>query len=114
MLKTTIEVRFRVEGWHNWNNAPTHRLYLSNIHRHIFHITAAVEVRQDDREIEFHDFLDFCKENFEGGQMGGKSCEMMARQLVDKITDRHKGRSAWVSVFEDGEVGATVTFYPVG
>lgn len=109
MIKTKIQVKFQVEGWHNWRNAPTHRIYLANIHRHIFHVNASIEVFEDDREIEFHDFLDFCKQNFEGGQLGGKSCEMMARALLEKITARFAGRAVSVEVFEDGEVGAVVT-----
>lgn len=113
MLKTTIEITFQVEGWHHWKDAPPSRSYLANDHRHLFHVQASLEVKTEDREVEFHDFMDFCKMHFVGGQMGGKSCEMMARELLDQIIERHKGRSAWVSVFEDGEVGATVTFYPV-
>lgn len=112
MVKVNIEVHFQVEGWHNWEGAPTHRAYLATTHRHLFYVTASVEVRQDDREIEFHDFLDFCKENFKGGQLGGQSCEMMARGLLEKITARFEGRAVIVKVFEDGEVGAVVNYWP--
>lgn len=113
MQTTKIEVRYRVEGWHHWPNAPTSRYYLASSHRHLFHVTASVDVTGHDREIEFHDFLDFCKGVFSGGQRGAQSCEMMAKELLDKITARYGNRAASVSIFEDGEVGAVVTFYPV-
>jgi hypothetical protein len=107
-MNAEIVVRFTVEGFHQWSGAPAHRAYLGTPHRHLFHVEAAIEVTADDREIEFHDFLDFCRQAFTGGNMGGQSCEMMARGLVKQITHRYEGRCVTVSVFEDGEVGARV------
>ena len=75
----------------------------------MFHVEAAVEVFQDDREIEFHDFLDACRAWFPGGEMGAQSCEHMAAGLISEITRAYPGRRVMVSVFEDGEVGARVT-----
>jgi len=66
-------------------------------------------VFEDDREVEFHDFLDFCKAEFMGGQLAGFSCEHLARGLGTKITRAYVGRRVMVSVFEDNEVGARVT-----
>jgi hypothetical protein len=108
-MAAEIIVRFAVEGFHQWSDATSRRDYLRALHRHLFHVEASVEVTADDREIEFHDFLDFCRAVFPGGNMGGQSCEMMARGLVEKITRHYGQRRVTVAVFEDGEVGARVT-----
>jgi hypothetical protein len=108
IAKTTAVVRFRVPGWHAWVNAPAHRRYLSFAHRHLFHVEAELAVLHDDREVEYHDLLDFCVARFPAGQYGGKSCEMLARELAEELVRQYPGRAVRVSVFEDGEVGSQV------
>lgn len=112
--RTMAIVRFQVPGFHCWQGATGERSYLANRHRHLFHVEARIEVFHNDREVEFHDFLDFCRANFPGGEMGGRSCEMMAKDLLSAITGRYPQRSARVAVFEDGEVGAEVNFHYQG
>jgi len=106
-----ICVRFQREGFHKWDNAPDNRAYLRETHRHVFHVEAQVEVHTDEREIEFHDLLCFCKQKFpqgHRGNLGGQSCETLARKLVEEIREAYPKRMVKVSVFEDGEVGAIV------
>ena len=71
-----------------------------------------MQVFHDEREIEYHDFLDFCKQHFPGGDMEASSCETMARGLAQQITASFPGRFVEVSVLEDNEVGAVVTLPP--
>lgn len=106
-MNHSIFVKFSVEGFHYWKDAPEHRKYLSNNHRHLFYVDIRTEVTHDDREIEFHDLMDFAKKNFTGGQMGGKSCEMMATELGNKLVEEYK-RPFLVEVSEDGECGASI------
>lgn len=109
---TSAIVRFTAEGWHNWLGAPEGRRYLSHSHRHLFHIEVSVQVFSDDREIEFHDLLDFCKTHWPGlmqKDLGGQSCEMLAANLLDTVVCHYPKRFVKVSVFEDGEVGAEVS-----
>lgn len=101
-------VRFQVEGWHKWPGASEKRRYLANSHRHMFHVEAAVEVAELDREIEFHDLKDACIELFPGGDMGAKSCEMMATDLGNALLALLGPRRLHITVSEDGEVGATI------
>lgn len=105
---TTAIVRFSVPGFHCWEGATGDRAYLADRHRHLFHVEAKIQVWHSDRELEYHDFLDFCRAHFPGGEMGGQSCEMMAENLIETIQARYPGRSMTVSVFEDGEVGAEI------
>lgn len=99
-------VRFTREGRHCWPKAPEHRAYLATSHRHLFSVEARVEVAHDERDIEYHDLLDFCREHFPGGDLSAQSCETMSRKLAQKITAQFPDRAVHVSVFEDGEVGA--------
>lgn len=73
MNKTMAVVRFQIEGFHRWPKATPQRGYLAGRHRHMFHVEAQIELFRDDREIEFHDFLDFCKSIFRAGKCTGKA-----------------------------------------
>ena len=104
-------VRFAVPGFHRWPGATGQRMYLALRHRHLFHVEVSVPLTHGEREIEFHDLLDFCKGAFPGGEMGDASCEAMAESLGKEVA-RQFDRRATVSVFEDGEVGAIVVTEP--
>ena len=103
---TRAVIRFEVEGFHKWPDAPYSRAYLNQPHRHVFKVEARIQLRHNEREIEFHDFLDYCKGNFPHGDLGSMSCETLAEDLLNKITLTYPNRSVRVSVFEDGENGA--------
>lgn len=106
-MSADIWVRFTVPGFHSWPEAPDHRAYLRNSHRHLFQVAVRTQVDHDDREIEFHDLLDQARADFPGGDLGRQSCEDMARGLATKLA-AHYRRPFEVSVSEDGEVGASV------
>lgn len=106
--QTLAVVRFQKQGFHRWIDATDDRLYLENRHRHLFHVEVKLELFGDDREVEFHDLLDFCQENFPGGELGEQSCEQMAIALAANIRERWSGRAIVVGVYEDGEVGAQI------
>jgi hypothetical protein len=105
---TFAVVRFAVEGWHSWPDAQGKRVYLASPHRHLFHVEVRLQVFHDEREVEYHDLLDLCKVWFPGGEMGSKSCETMARELLQKVTAHFPKRSTEVHCFEDGEVGSII------
>lgn len=111
MSSTLIHVRFDAPGFHRWPDAPPHRSYLAQRHRHLFKVEVTTSVNHDEREIEFHDLLDAARHEFTlivaaGGNP--KSCEAMARALHTNLSATYK-RMFSVSVWEDGECGATVT-----
>lgn len=108
MRKSDIFVRFVKAGFHLWPNAPPSRAYLAQRHRHLFHVEVRVEVRHDDREIEFHDLLEEAEDLFEIAD-DTMSCEMMARVLANRLMALHDQRIFAVTVSEDGECGATVS-----
>lgn len=125
----TITVRTEFEGIHNYPEAPEEVYYLRSPHRHIFHVEVTIEVKHDDRDIEFimlkhkiDKYIEKYLDNNKVWNMGSKSCEQVADDIVmflylqycvDPIYIRYKtimtnNRYIKVSVFEDGENGATV------
>lgn len=107
-MTTEIIIQYAAEGFHYWPGASGRREYLGQRHRHLFRIRVGMPVDHDDREVELHDFLDFCKALWPGPELGSWSCEMLAREMGKEI-ERRYGRLCWVEVYEDGEVGARVT-----
>lgn len=108
LISSAAWVTCQFEGWHAWPAAPEPRAYLATPHRHLFKVLVELEVFHDDREIEFHDLLDFVRSLLPGPNLGAQSCEMMAKSLGHSIRSRWPGRDCLVSVSEDGEVGARV------
>jgi hypothetical protein len=102
----TITIRFQTPGFHCWPDAPEHRSYLRALHRHLFHVEVTTPVEHEERQIEFHDLMDEAKQLF-GQRDQAASCETMAHDLILALRERHGDRPFKVSVFEDGEAGAT-------
>ena len=114
--EATIFVNFAQIGFHSWPGASGLRAYLGVKHRHEFNVRVAMNVHHDDREVEFHDVKDFASAQFramgdERGDMGGLSCEMMARRLGLACSKQY-ARPVVVTVFEDRECGARVLTKP--
>jgi hypothetical protein len=117
-----IWVTFRKEGIHLYPAAATDPKlktddeydvsFLGTPHRHIFHFTVAIQVEHSDRAIEFIQFKRWLENQYKDGilQLDYKSCEMIAEDLYDVIAIRYPNRDIQISVSEDGENGATLTF----
>ncbi len=100
MYKIVIQTSF--PGFHFWKNAPDFCAYLRNVHRHVFHVRAEMEVTHDNRHIEFIDLKEKV-EDYIGVTYRNKefpySCEQIAYNLADNFNfDR-------VEVLEDNENG---------
>ena len=120
---TLIWVTFRKEGIHCYPAAATDPMlatgdeydvsFLGTPHRHIFHFRVAIQVFQDDRDIEFIQFKRWLEKCYSDGtlELNHKSCEMIARELNDIIIARYPGRKTSIDVSEDGENGAVLMFH---
>jgi hypothetical protein len=121
--ESMIYVKFQKEGIHCYPAAATDPKlatgdeydvsFLGTPHRHIFHFRVAIQVFQDDRDIEFIQFKRWLEKCYNDGtlELDHKSCEMIARDLNDTIKARYHGRKTVIDVSEDGENGAELTFY---
>ena len=113
-MHTNVIVKLQVEGIHWW---PAAREifpevgFLSDVHRHIFHITCKKRVNHDDRDVEFimfkRDIQDWLENKYYNKKdrchrFGAMSCEMIARTLYEHFD------LEYCSVFEDNENGAEI------
>lgn len=112
MARRMIYVTFRKRGLHRYADAPAEVDYLAHPHRHIFWFKVSIEVRHNDRDIEFHLFQDWLESLYDARTLGldGRSCEMMAEELYGRITERYPGRAVEIDISEDGENGAVLSW----
>ena len=108
----SIWVTFQKEGIHCYPDAPEGVEFLKHPHRHMFHFRVEVEVFHDDRDIEFILFKRELEQQFDGGQMDHKSCEMLAVDVINYVNREYPYRWITATVSEDGENGGTVRFVP--
>jgi len=112
------QVQLRFEGLHCWPEAGDfipEVAFLSNLHRHIFHVTVKVEQYHDDRDIEYIAFkrkleAHVREEIAPGGNLGRQSCEQIGTKIGRHVQSLVGSRSISVTVLEDGENGAVLYF----
>lgn len=112
--KRMIWVKFSVEGFHCYPDAPEEVAYLRSRHRHTFNFRVSVQVWKDDRDLEFHMTKAWLKRQFQDGPLEAenRSCEMLANDLHHLMTceERFRGRAIWIEVDEDGECGCFMRY----
>lgn len=119
--ETMIWVTFEKEGLHKYPAAlddPKLKTgdeydvsFLGYIHRHIFKFKVEIEVFHGNRDIEFIQFKRWLQSLYEGElNVDFKSCEMIAADLYAQINARYPNRKVVITVAEDGENGATLTW----
>ena len=124
VAKREIWVTFQKEGIHlypaakddpalatgGWDDVS----FLGVAHRHIFHFRVAIEVQHNDRDIEFIQFKRWLEGLYNDGtlELNHRSCEMIAEELAATINNKYPGRAITITVAEDNENGATLTFNP--
>jgi len=89
--------------------------FLGVAHRHIFHFRVAINVFHDDRDIEFIQFKRWLEKLYAEKtlELNHRSCEMIAEELAQVIHAKYPNRSITITVAEDNENGATLTFNPI-
>lgn len=117
---TTVYATTDVVGFHSWPDAPAEVQYLASRHRHSFKIRIELEVRGNDRQVEFHmlkrAFHQYLGRGLaphdEHGEMafGSMSCEDIASEIMEWLTENYPDRRWYeVHVSEDGENGVVVS-----
>ncbi|ASD50405.1 hypothetical protein FDI24_gp125 [Acidovorax phage ACP17] len=88
--------------------------YLGSPHRHLFKFRVTIQVFHDDREIEFHQFLNYVEGMYHTGTLSldHRSCEMIADELAFTLRKRYPNRWMQIEVSEDGECGAVIDYEP--
>lgn len=113
-----IWVTFQKKGLHKYPAALTDDnlkdvSYLGNFHRHLFKFKVSIEIFHNDRELEFHQFLNWLEDLYAENilSLDFKSCEMISDDLYHIISKKFPGRDCIIEVSEDGECGVTC-YYP--
>jgi len=113
LIKTLslISVTFTCKGFHRYPDAPDDVAYLKLEHRHLFKFKVSIQVFHDNRELEFHQFLNWL-ESLVGTTISvdHKSCEMISDDLAKTISDRYPNRFLQIEVWEDGECGSITSY----
>ena len=116
-IKKWIWVTFQKVGYHLYPAAATDPTlqdvsYLGYKHRHLFKFKIQIEVFHDDREIEFHQFLNFCESMFSSNQIdiNHKSVEMLSDDLYSVISQKYPNRDMIITISEDGECGCYIEY----
>jgi hypothetical protein len=121
-IKRWIEVVFQKEGYHLYPGADTNPAlatgkwddvgHLGLKHFHYFYFRVQIEIFTNERDIEFIQFRRWLERLYsnEALQADGKSCEMLAEELWDKIKETYPGRDCKISVHEDNINGAILEF----
>ena len=115
--KSFIWVSFQREGIHCYPAAGSDPAlkdveFLSYPHRHMFHFRIELQVFHDDRDVEFI----LLKRELEGLynqgtlQLNHKSCEMIANDLWEYISNTYPDREGVIEVSEDNENGCRIYF----
>lgn len=119
-----IWVTFQMEGIHRYPDAATDAglstgdqydvSFLAHPHRHMFHFKVGIQVWHNNRDIEFIQFKRWLANLYKDVlQLNFKSCEMLCDDLYEQIATRYPNRKIEITVSEDGENGATLTYnYP--
>lgn len=86
--------------------------FLGYPHRHIFHFRVWIDVFHNDRDIEFIQFKRWLESLYNSSilNLNHKSCEMIADDLYQQISDRYPDRSVSIEVAEDGENGCFIEY----
>lgn len=120
--KRMIFVTFQKEGIHRYpaaNDDPNLKTndeydvsFLGSPHRHIFHFNVSIEVFHNDRDIEFIQFKRWLENLYSNKtlELNFKSCEMISDDLYEVISTRYPKRDIQITVSEDGENGATISY----
>ena len=112
-----IWVTFQKSATHCFNGAIAGSQYddvsyLSNVHRHLFKFKVTIEVFHNDREIEFHQFLNWLESLYSGTlELDYKSCEMIADDLYKQILQKYQRRYVNIDISEDGECGCSIDYF---
>lgn len=112
-----IWVTFKKAGFHKYPAAATDPAladvsYLGERHRHLFGFKVQIEVFHDDRELEFHQVLNYCESLYSAYvlDIDYKSVEMLADDLHSVLAKRYPNRAMKIEISEDGECGCLVEY----
>ena len=107
-----IYVKNQIKALHQWVDAEGAVEFLKYPHRHIFHIVTHVDVKHDDREVEFFTIqsqIDAILEAWKRESSLKTSCEQLGLYVLGALQQLYPNRFMTCDVSEDNENGAVVS-----
>ena len=108
-LKKSIVISSAFVALHRWKDAPEKFAFLRDYHRHVFQVWVQIEVRHNDRDVEFFEALE--KLNYYlGKELSNRKFDYSCEEFASLIFAHMQGDYAVTSVLvmEDGENGAVL------
>jgi hypothetical protein len=112
-----IWVTFQRAGFHRYPAASedpklSDVSYLGSRHRHLFKFKVEIEIFHNDRELEFHQVLNYCESLYKDNhlEIDYKSVEMLADDLYLQLANKYPDRFIAIEVSEDGECGCRIEY----
>jgi hypothetical protein len=118
-MESRISVKNDFIGYHRYSNAPQDVVFLRYMHRHHFIVTTTIEVKHNNREIEFFELQSkieiYVKKVYpdvkDTGVLSGllfNSCEDLAKTIIEYLDGLYPNRYISCEVSEDGECSGIV------
>lgn len=109
--RISIIIRTQFEGIHQYINAPDTVSLLRSAHRHLFYVEVEMEVKHDDRELEFLLVKNKLNEYLQTRPFTiTASCEQMASMISQFLINQYGERNIICTVYEDNENGGRVYY----
>lgn len=122
--KMFVYVQFQREGYHMYPGADTDPklatgdLYdvshLGVRHFHYFFFKVWVQVKHENRDIEFIQLRRWLESLYQDGalELNGKSCEMLSDDLYDQIIEKYPNVEVRIDIAEDNINGSYTEYLP--
>lgn len=120
--KAFVYCSFQIEGYHMYPGADVHPStatgdyldvsHLGERHFHYFNFRVHVEVKHEERDIEFIQLRRRIVAEYQKGglEMNGKSCETLSDELFKTLNDWYPNRDIKIDISEEGINGAYVEY----
>ena len=121
-----VYTQFVKRGFHRFPEAATDPRYvtgdnfdvshLGTRHMHYFYFKVWVEVRHENRDIEFIQLREWLENLYDQGdlEVDFKSCEMLSDDLYEKLAERYPGVEIRIDISEENINGSYTEYKPTG
>jgi len=105
-----IKVKTQFEAVHCYPTAPIAVKHLRNKHRHTFFVEVAIEVTDENRQLEFYLVKDYLDTVITHKDLNSLSCEMICDAYYGAVQEKYGKRRVVVEVSEDNQRSAITKY----
>lgn len=110
-MKREIIIKFDIEGFHKYENAPEQVAFLRDLHRHTFKVKCGIKVNHNERDKELFMVRDEITEYINQvygspANFDNMSVESIAQEILEFAQE---DGMMWVEVWEEDTGGARIS-----